>query len=317
MKKRMSLLLTALLLACLTACGPDDPAWKTLGAGADPDTETHAMEEEEDLNQYQAASSPEESSEEPASWVYDPVVSSPCYSGQEAMLEDFHRFGQNLPEEIFWIDEEAVREAFGADGYLSAMCQDGLLHFDTYYKDMDSADLADRYGVSQEDWENREMKSWPWYPWRRVGTRFNFFVTVRPGEEPPEPESWKPWELPEPDDTFYELLAPSPTPGPADREPLADYQPPEWVPAEGHEGYELAVVASTDAGVPLCVRVRWQRDGCWLLAEIPGHALEAFWEQVDGLFTKVDMSNAGYDIPALEAVYAEGETASVEGSEAE
>lgn len=330
MKKRISLLLAALLLASLTACGPDDPVWRPLEAGTDPDTEAHALEEEEglfnkqDLNQYRVDSSSEEDGRS-ASWAYDPVVSSPYYSGQEAMLEDFQRFGQNLPAEIFWIDEAAVREAFGVDGYLSATCRDGLLHFDTYYQEPDGADLAEQYGVSLEEWESREMKSWPWSPWRLVGTQFNFFAAVRPEEEPPEPESWKPRELPDkysgerllagPYDEEGNLL-PTPSPKPVDREALADYQPPEWAPVTGHEGYEAAVVASTDAGIPLCVRVRWQREGFWFLAEIPGHALDAFWEHEDGLFMKVDMRNAGYDIPAMEENdFQEG--ASVEASEAE
>lgn len=80
---------------------------------------------------------------------------------------------------------------------------------------------------------------------------------------------------------------PSPTPY---RQPVEEYQPPEWEQVPEHEGYEMAIVAETDGGLPLAVRLRWQRDGHWFLCQIPGHCLDKFWEVADSLWVKMNPS---------------------------
>lgn len=61
---------------------------------------------------------------------YDPLVSSPYYSGQEALLEDLLRFSGELPQTFYWINEDTVRAAWEIGTYLSVTCQDRAAHFD-------------------------------------------------------------------------------------------------------------------------------------------------------------------------------------------
>ena len=67
---------------------------------------------------------------DPEDGGFDYLVSSPYYSGQEALLEDLFRFSDELPQRFYWIDEDAVRAAWEIGTYLSVTCQDRVVHFD-------------------------------------------------------------------------------------------------------------------------------------------------------------------------------------------
>lgn len=60
----------------------------------------------------------------------------------------------------------------------------------------------------------------------------------------------------------------------------------DWVPVEGHSGFES--METQDAAV----RVRWQADGLWIMAQLPKSGLEAFWQSADALLSPVNAADA-------------------------
>lgn len=89
---------------------------------------------------------------------------------------------------------------------------------------------------------------------------YEFYVTALPGEDALTPKHWAPSH-------------------------------PEWGPANGHPGFEMSSAPGTDDGLPVSVRLRWQSDDHWFMAQIPVHRLDAFWENYEGLFVKMDRSS--------------------------
>ncbi|MCH5353368.1 MAG: hypothetical protein J1E06_07875 [Acutalibacter sp.] len=76
---------------------------------------------------------------------YDPLVSSPYYSGQEALLEDLFRFSDELPQRFYWIDEDTVRAAWEIGTYLSVTCQDRVAHFDWSGQNSENLEVFDLF----------------------------------------------------------------------------------------------------------------------------------------------------------------------------
>ena len=76
---------------------------------------------------------------------YDPLVSSPYYSGQEALLEDLFRFSDELPQRFYWISEDTVRAAWEIGTYLSVTCQDRVAHFDWNGKNGENLEFFDLF----------------------------------------------------------------------------------------------------------------------------------------------------------------------------
>lgn len=72
-------------------------------------------------------------------------------------------------------------------------------------------------------------------------------------------------------------------------EHLEGCQYPEWEPIEGYAGMEMALVETLPNGQILSARVRWQQEGFWFLAEVPGHLLDSFLENGPALWEKVEM----------------------------
>lgn len=92
------------------------------------------------------------------------------------------------------------------------------------------------------------------------------------------------------EDAGEESQAPTFTPAPTPEwEPAGDYQPPEFRPVEEHPGFELAVTEPGPGELPLQVRLRWEREGRWCFAQIPGHSLEAFWTCHEDLLEKREL----------------------------
>lgn len=240
MKFRRLLAILGVLALGLSACGPDD--FQNSSQAAAPSSQAAAQE---------APSLAEAGEGEP-----DPVERSDYWSGPEGLLDDILRRGKNLPEEFWWISEQAVREAFGIDGYISAECAKGIAHFDFFLTDAE--DISALYGITREDWEARTMEEPPNTSWRELTTRFDFYVTIRPAQELPE--------------EFADASG-------------------HWEPCEDHPGYEWSVTAETDAGTPLAARIRWQREGSWFYVCIPAHCLEDFWANVDSLWELVNVDS--------------------------
>ncbi len=236
----LTVLLTVLL--CLSACGTDD---FQNSPGEAPSSQA-LVQESSSLTQ---------------TGEYDPVESSSCWSSPEGLLDDIFRWGKNLPEEFWWISQQAVREAFGIDGSLSAQCQKGIVHFDFFLTDIEG--IPALYGITREDWETRAMEESPHAPWRELTTRFDFYVTLRPTQEMPR--------------EFEDEAC-------------------QWEPYEDHPEYQWSVTAKTDAGTPLSAQVRWQQGGRWFYVHIPAHCLEDFWDNVENLWELV-----GVNQPAEEA----------------
>lgn len=322
----MPILSGMLVAAALYSCGPDDFSGRGEGtavssavsstAGPEespaPSPESSLPESAEDSSVPASSSDshPDSSQEEND---FDLTVSGPFCSDHLSLLDMLVKNG-HMPEEFWWINDQAAREAFPNTQYLSAGCGDKLLNFDFQFT-YDEEDIPSQYGMTQEEMSNREMKVWPWHNWFSLANDFEFFVTLLPEDELPEITRWMPREgmtgVGEPDPGRFERMVavagpydengnlmptPEPTPFPTDRQPVEEYQPPEWRPVPEHEGYEMAIVAETDDGSPLSVRLRWQRDGYWFQGQIPGHCLDKFWEISDSLWVKMNLSDyAGYD----------------------
>lgn len=76
---------------------------------------------------------------------FDYLVSSPYYSGQEALLDDLFRFSDELPQHFYWIDEDTVRAAWEIGTYLSVTCQDRVAHFDWNGKNDENLEYFDLF----------------------------------------------------------------------------------------------------------------------------------------------------------------------------
>lgn len=240
MKFRRLLAILAVLALGLSACGPDD---FHDSSQAEASSSQAAAQE--------ASSLARAGGEDP-----DPVERSDYWSGPDGLLDDILRRGKNLPEEIWWISEQAVRETFGIDGYISAECVKGIAHFDFSLTDMEG--LPERYEITQEDWETRTMEEPPNTSWRELTTRFDFYVAIRPTQELPE--------------EFADASG-------------------HWEPHPDRPGYELSVTAETGEGTPLAARIRWQREGRWFYVHIPAHCLEDFWDNAENLWKLVNVDS--------------------------
>lgn len=323
MKKRAILTILSGMLAAATlcSCGPDDFPGQGAGtavssavsstagpeASPAPSPESSLPESAEDSS-VPASSSDSHPDTSQVEDDYDLTVSSPFCSDHLSLLDMLIKDG-HMPEEFWWMDDQVAREAFPNTHYLSAGCRDRLLDFDFQFTYEYAEDIPSQYGMTQEEMGSREMKVWPWHNWLYLANDFEFFVTLLPEDEPPEVSFWTPREgmtgVGEPIPGSSERLlagpydengTPEPTPFPTDRQPVEEYQPPEWRPVPEHEGYEMAIVAEMDDGSPLSVRLRWQRDGYWFQGQIPGHCLDKFWEISDSLWVKMNLSEySGYD----------------------
>ena len=326
-----SLALTALTASLLCSCGPDDlPGGTAAGSEIRPEASpTESLETSP--TPIMPEESSEERSEESSKSGYQPIleyghnevmmqsiqealsrdpfdntVSSPFCSGPQYLLELLLDNG-HMPDEFWWINEDLFRETFPIGQYLSAGCRNFVLNFEAFI-DSTMVDVPGEYGMTMEEMEYREMKVWPWDRWTAISGQFDMYITLYPQEEPPEIVLWTPSEgltgIGEPNpDGFRPMFAgpldedgnllptPEPTPFPTDRQPVEEYQPPQWQPVPEHEGYEMAIVAETDEGLPLAVRLRWQREGYWFLCQIPGHCLEDFLQTADKLWTKTNLSD--------------------------
>ena len=280
-------------------------------AGPEASPASNPLESAEDASALASSSYPDSSRER---GKYDLTVSSPFCSDHLSLLDMLVKNGY-MPEEFWWIDAQVAQEAFPNTQYLSAGCKDKLLDFDFQftYEAGEEEDIPSRYGMTQEEMRSREMKVWPWHNWLYLANDFEFFVTLLPEDEPLEVFLWTPPEgmtgggepspggcedlLAGPYDENGKLMpTPEPTPFPTGRQPVEEYQSPEWQSVPEHDGYEMAVVAEMDDGSPLSVRLRWQRDGCWFQGQIPGHCLDKFWEISDSLWVKMNLSDySGYD----------------------
>lgn len=229
---------------------------------------------------------------------YGMVESRVAANNPDDLLEMVRETEQDLPEEFFWIDEEAVVELIQATFpmWTFGECREGLVTFSRYLEeDVADEDLPLLYGISEEELRLGLMTRWPWADWRELMLHFTLTVTLRPQEEPPALPEWNP---PEPEEgspiSGIEITprwrgstaTPAPVPEGYVPEPLEDYQPPQWEPAEGHPGMEMAVVESLPNGNILSARVRWQEEGFWFLAEVPGHILDSFLENGPSLWVK-------------------------------
>ena len=76
---------------------------------------------------------------------FDYLVSSPYYSGQEALLDDLLRFSGDLPQRFYWINEDTVRAAWEIGTYLSVTCQDRVAHFDWNGKNDENLEYFDLF----------------------------------------------------------------------------------------------------------------------------------------------------------------------------
>ena len=245
----------------------------------------------------------------PTPYVYDPTVSTgmDLYDmndpdEEDRLLRQFREYGWNLPDEIYWLDWDALDQRMGMK-VIGNACSDGVLYFDcTTGWATNSKELGALYGLTEEEMELGKMSRWPWEDWRFLAIDFALYVTVRPQEEAPmlkgwllpDPEKFSEWEFWE-DAVYSGALqeegrpTPRPTPVGYTREHLEDYQYPAWEPVEGHEGVETAVVETLPNGRILSARVRWQQEGFWFLAEVPGHLLDSFLENAPALWEKVEM----------------------------
>lgn len=304
--KRMACaLLAGMLAAALAACGQGEGASSTGAGSGSQGAAGESKATDSDLVPEDAAPPVSDSdlvSEDPPpaspgdlAVVYDPMVSSGGYSNHGALFADIQRNGKDLPDSVWWINEKAVWEAFGVDGYLDGQSSEGVAHFSCRLGG-EPADIARRYGLTAAQLEEAEMKGWPYQPWAYLADSLEFYITLREAQEPPLPGAWDVASYRPVEDVGrsermiagpYNGAGPKPTPG--DRQPVEDYQPPVWEAVEGHAGYEQAVVEETAGGAPLAVRLRWQKEGHWFLCQLPGHCLEAFWQAGDSLWEKREL----------------------------
>lgn len=271
MKKLALLLGFTVLLFCLSACGPDD-FHSSAGAGpaSAPESEVEsapisALEStaHEVEPQPTVAPTPEPVSSE-EDWVYDPLVSSPYYSGQAGLLEDIQRNSPQLPERFYWINEETVRSAWGIDEYLSATCQERVAHFDFYRRGETGAwEEFDLFLAMAPEAELPEFEGYGRYQYAPAGEWEP--VDGRPGFESRKVETqWRPMET-----NHYS-------------EPLSA------ITGLPRDPDESPTPTPTLPPLPQMVRVRWQAGEYSAMLQLPWSGLDAFWENAEQLLTEVE-----------------------------
>lgn len=301
MKKLRCFLLALCLILGLGACGPGDFQPEAGGPGSTPEESTQIEEEsrtaEEEESQSASHEAPSGSEASPSSWYGDNYLleSSLAYFDENGLAQDLA-----VATDLDWVwyaNPEALgRLAPGAER-ADAMCHKGVLEF-TFSGREDLGALAEKYGMTPEELEAGTMRSWPWDSWKDLVQEYTLYVSALELEEPPAMDYyWMPdeWDLRRGEESeppgldwgpFGENAeggsqAPqkeNPTPEPTPEwEPAGDYRPPEFRPVEEHPGFELAVTEPGPGDLPLQVRLRWEREGRWCFAQIPGHSLEAFW----------------------------------------
>lgn len=286
MKKLAIFCLAAMLLA-LPACGPDDESHP--GAGARQEASASAPEPEE-------TPAP---TEEPESvrGGYDPTVSSPAFADHDMLLEDVWSFGQDVPEEIWWPNEDRVREVFAIDPESrdAASCSDGLLEF--YFRiSYDEEALTARHGLTVEALHGKNGTDW-WIAFEQL----KLYVTLRPVEgDCPVPETWQEREPGEWDGMDFQPLPiiiqeEGVTPPPDLPVPELTDCPMAWAPVEGYAGFEQTDSTVDESGQAVRMRLRWRLGEHWAMAELPAHSLERFLEKEPELWSKVDMRGAGQE----------------------
>lgn len=294
MKKFAVMLLAAAVLALvLGACLPVDGEPETGGAGMAPGSEVSRTAPEE----------PEEEPEEVEGWG-EGLSSFAAYSWNGNLLEDIQK-SQDFGD-VWWINDEPVSALYGEEVFADGMCWDGVFRFD-FGTSRDVSRLVEESGFTEEELNDCWAREWPWDSWVYMALSWQLAVTYKPLPEgkwvtpswwlPPEGATGKgedqgPYILGLPyDENGNPIPTPEPTPIPEDRQAVEDYQRPEWEPAEGHDGYEMAIVHAAPDGRPLQVRLRWKNEegfGFW--AQLPGYALDSFWEHEGEWFVKVNVS---------------------------
>ncbi len=250
MKKRQkitSLLLALALLLGPAACGPDDYS-SSQGNGAAGDGEISQAMPEDTPDYIPEESAPLESLDP---WEEMDAMDSPEYQLQELM-----RYAKDLPDQIWWLNEENFRSLFGATGKIFASCQEPIRFESTLET---SLEIAKLYGITEEEWALRDTGDWPYGLWEGQSTWVVLSVTARPQEEPPEAFT-------------HEGL--------------------EFQPVEGHPEYERFVPDWMKDGQPISVQLRWQREGFWFFVQIPAHLQESFLENQEGLWRKVPVDRS-------------------------
>lgn len=142
MKKAVFVLLAAAILLGAAGCGSDDfPASGAPGQPSAPssasigETASPAPVSSLPSTSHEVESDPEPTPRPEAvagdGGTLDLLESSPYYSGQEALLQEIcHISTRKPPESFLWLNEDAVREAWGIEGYISAGCRDFVAGFD-------------------------------------------------------------------------------------------------------------------------------------------------------------------------------------------
>lgn len=182
------------------------------------------------------------------------------YSWNGALLEDIQ--GERELGDIWWVNDEPVAELYGEEVFPDGVCLDGVFHFE-FNSRQDIAELAELSGFTEE-----ELKESP--PLSCMLRNWQFCVTCQPlTGEWFTPSGWMPPE----------------------NIGQANYRYHRWEPVEGHEGYEMDIIYDDER--PLQVWLRWKNEegfGFW--AQLPGYALDMFWEHEDEWFIKVNVSGA-------------------------
>ncbi|WP_322181275.1 hypothetical protein [Neglectibacter caecimuris] len=273
MKKNLFLCLAAALLLTAAGCGDDEPfsagpaaSGSKLSAGV---SEVSAAPSEPPVA-HEAEPVPDPTPRPEAvagdGGELDLLSSSPYYSGQEALLRDIcHVSTRKPPESFYWLNEEAVRAAWGIDGYISACCQDFVAGFD-----------FDRPG------ENGQQE------------RFFVFIAMFPEVEIPETDRdgrvcYTPaeeWAAVEGRPGFEARKVEAALLPPSQKDPQA-----EWLTAAETASSGSSPLEPAPAPLPAVVRVRFQLDDFWVMLQLPESALEGFWENTGSLFQQVDAQN--------------------------
>lgn len=273
MKKELLVLLLAALLLFTAGCGNDDDF--SGAAGGQPSERVSSASVEASSTANETESAPEslpashqvESDSEPTprpeavagdGGDYDLLASSPYYSGQEALLQDIcNTSTRRPPEQFLWLNEDTVRSVWGIEGYVSAGCRDFVAYFD-----------FDRPGEEgRQEW-------------------FHVFIALFPGVEIPEFDHDGPYEFtPAGDWTPVEDR-----PGFEMRKLSVTYLPPSQM--SWWDEPTLAEASPTPQPTPMEMmpvrQIRWKTGGVWAMVHLPESGLDAFWENVDGLFMTVD-----------------------------
>lgn len=224
-------------------------------------------------------------------------------SDDQALLEAI-RAESDLGD-IWWLNGEAADQLCGEDVWADGSYHKGVFVF-RFQTLEDWEEISALTGQSQEELFCRAWR-WPWETWGYMAKTWEFCVTIQPIQgEWPTPDHWIPPENRTYGDDLFGCADGGPESGlipegggadgqsPATPQPTSQYEMPQFAPAEGHEGCEMAVVHATPEGTPRQVRFRWKTEdgfGCW--AQVPGWAVDRFFEYFDQWFVKVDTGTEG------------------------